>query len=217
MRITYYLDVISSWCFWVEPVWAELRLRYEGRVEFDWRIALIGPEGMPVSRAQEDWFYRRSGTLMRSPFMLHTGWFEAGLTEYLVPNLVAEGAKDMGICDDRVRLAVARAGLVDGRRVAQWSDALAAGAVAAGLDPGALAEHAKKPEVEARVRQSTADFLAFKMTQRPSFLLENDIGDRAMFSGIVAFEPLSTAVEAMMADAAAYASFHAHFGDPPNS
>ena len=25
MKITYYLEVLSSWCYWVEPAWVELR------------------------------------------------------------------------------------------------------------------------------------------------------------------------------------------------
>jgi len=30
LTVTYYLDVISSWCFFTEPAWAELKKRYEG-------------------------------------------------------------------------------------------------------------------------------------------------------------------------------------------
>ena len=41
IRITYYLDVASSWCFWAEPAWAALKDRYAGRVDFDWKIALM--------------------------------------------------------------------------------------------------------------------------------------------------------------------------------
>ena len=33
MKITYYLEVISSWCYWAEPAWADLKRRYAGRVE----------------------------------------------------------------------------------------------------------------------------------------------------------------------------------------
>ena len=29
MKVTYYVEVLSSWCHWVEPVWAELKQRYE--------------------------------------------------------------------------------------------------------------------------------------------------------------------------------------------
>src|SRR5437870_8872290 len=82
MKMTLYLEVISSWCFWAEPAWAELKRRYAGRVEFGWKIALIDETGLPKSRAQCDWFYRRSGTIMRSPFMLNSGWFEADRKHY---------------------------------------------------------------------------------------------------------------------------------------
>ena len=54
MKITYYLEVLSSWCTWVEPVWAELKQRYAGRAEFQWKIALMKPEDFPVSREQCD-------------------------------------------------------------------------------------------------------------------------------------------------------------------
>src|SRR5438874_178164 len=72
ITVTYYLDVISSWCFFAEPAWAELKKRYEGKAEFQWRIALLDKIGLPASREQEQWFYRRSGTIMRSPFMFNS-------------------------------------------------------------------------------------------------------------------------------------------------
>ena len=65
ITVTDYLEVVSSWCFWSEPTWAELKKRYADRVEFQWKIALMDPSGLPVSREQEQWFYRRSGMLMR--------------------------------------------------------------------------------------------------------------------------------------------------------
>ncbi len=44
---------------------------------------------------------------MRSPFMLNADWFEPAIKQYVVPNLVADAAKDFGMTDDRVRLAIA--------------------------------------------------------------------------------------------------------------
>jgi hypothetical protein len=127
MHVTYYLEVLSSWCTWVEPVWAELQRRYAGRATFDWRIALMSPESFPRSRAQCDWFYRRSGgTVMHAPFMLHSGWLEperAG--HYEAPNLVAEAARDFGFEGDEIRLALARAALRDGRTVGDLATAVA--------------------------------------------------------------------------------------------
>ena len=40
---------MSSWCFWSQPTWAELKRRYADRVEFDWKIALMDGAGLPKS------------------------------------------------------------------------------------------------------------------------------------------------------------------------
>src|SRR6201984_2254343 len=114
--VTDYFEVVSSWCFRSEPTWSELKRRYEGRVAFQWKIALMDPIGLPISREQEQWFYRRSGMLMRSPFMLNTDWYDASLKEWMPPNAVAEAAKDLGIADDRVRLALSYAALREGKK-----------------------------------------------------------------------------------------------------
>jgi predicted DsbA family dithiol-disulfide isomerase len=215
VKITYYLEVISSWCFWAEPAWAELKRRYQDKVEFGWKLALMDASGLPVSRNQCEWFYRRSGTIMRSPFMLNSGWFEPELKEYLAPNLVAEAAKDFGVTDDGARLAIANAALREGQKVGQWEVSSAVAAQASGLDAAALLKKAKSPEVEARARATTAEFHALKVTQRPTFLLESDIGDRAVFSGLAVAAPLAATIDAMLHDVAAYASHAAHFGSPP--
>ncbi|MFN0067621.1 MAG: DsbA family protein [Limisphaerales bacterium] len=215
IRVTYFLDVISSWCWWTEPAWAELKERYAGRAEFDWKTALVPAEGIPASRAQEEWFYRRSGVLTRSPYMLNGDWLEPGLGEYLAPNAVAEAAKDLGVTDDRVRLAIAHAALREGRKVGRWEIAAKAGADAAGLDAAKLLALARSPAVEQRVRAGTAAFHALQVSQRPAFVVEDTIGDRAVISGLWTAAPLIAVIEAMLADAAAYAAWRAHFGDPP--
>src|SRR5947209_13603977 len=134
ITVTNYLDVVSSWCFWSEPTWAELKSDYEGRVEFQWKIALMDPAGLPTSREQEQWFYRRSSMIMRSPFMLNTDWYDPGRQEWLAPNCVAEAAKDFGFTDDRVRLALARAALREGKQVADWNIAVEIGGEAGAID-----------------------------------------------------------------------------------
>ena len=215
ITVTDYLDVISSWCFWSEPMWAELRKRYGGRVKFQWKIALVDPTGLPTSREQEQWFYRRSGMMMRSPFMLNTDWYDPGLQEWLVPNCVAEAAKDFAFTDDRVRLALARAALLEGKQIADWNVAAEIGGEAGAIDAAKLLERAKWPAIENRVRASTAEFRALQITQRPAFVIDTEIGDRAIFSGVVKLEPLAATIESMLEDAAAYAAHKAHFGDPP--
>jgi predicted DsbA family dithiol-disulfide isomerase len=215
IKVTYYLDVISSWCYWAEPAWLELKKRYAAEAEFSWKIALLDASGMPASVAQEDWFYRRSGTVTRAPFMLSTGWMEPELKEYLAPNCVAEAGRDFGIEDDRIRLALAKAGMRDGKKVGRWEIAAEVGATAANLVPSTLLARAKSPQIEQRVLAATAEFHALKVTQRPTFVIDDPIGDRAVFSGLWTAGPLVATLEAMRADCEAYASFAAHFGAPP--
>ena len=195
ITVTDYLDVISSWCFWSEPTWAEMKRRYDGRVQFQWKIALMDPSGLPTSREQEQWFYRRSGMMMRSLFMLNTDYYDASLSEWLAPNCVAEAAKDFGFTDDRVRLALSRAALREGKKIADWNIAAGIGAEAAGIEAGKLLENAKSPSVEKRIRASTAEFRGLQITQRPAFVIDTEIGDRAIFSGVVKLEPLAATLD----------------------
>ncbi|HEV2097155.1 MAG TPA: DsbA family protein, partial [Chthoniobacterales bacterium] len=175
--MTNYLEVISSWCFWAEPAWTELQRRYAGRVDFAWKIALMDASGFPRTKEQAEWFYRRSGMMMRSPFMLKAGWFEPNLQECLAPNLVAEAARDLGVTDDRVWLALASATLREGQRTGHWDLAAEIAARAGALDERKLLERARAPEIERRVRATTAEFHALQVTQRPTFVIDSDIGD----------------------------------------
>ena len=217
VKITYYLEVTSSWCYWAEPAWAELKHRYAGRADFGWKIALMPPEAYPSSRNQCDWFYRRSGSIMRSPFMLNSGWFEPEMKAYPEPSLVAEAARDFGFTDDKVRLALAEATVRKGEKVGRWEVAVAIAAGASGLEKNSLLAKAQSPEIKKRAETSTAEFHALQVNQRPTFLIENGIGDRAVFSGIARIEPLAAAVDALIADESAYVSWAAHFGPVPAS
>jgi hypothetical protein len=69
--------------------------------------------------------------------------------------------------------------------------------------------------VAARVDASTARFHAHQINQRPSFILESGIGDKVVLSGLWVAAPLVAAIEAMLADAAAYAAHRVHHGEPP--
>lgn len=216
ITVTDYLDVVSSWCFWSEPTWAGLKKRYNGRVSFQWKIALMDPTGLPTSREQEQWFYRRSGMLMRSSFMLNTDWYDPRLKEWLPPNAVAEAAKDFGITDDRVRLALGHAALREGKKVSDWNVCAEIAANAGKLDGAKLLEAARSAAVERRLRESTAEFHAMQITQRPTFVIDTNIGDRAVFSGVVRLEAIAATIDSMLDDAAFYATHKAHFGDPPS-
>jgi predicted DsbA family dithiol-disulfide isomerase len=94
--------------------------------------------------------------------------------------------------------------------------AAAVAAKAARLNLAKLLARAKSKKIAARVKQTSDEFKALQVTQRPTFLIETAIGDRAVFSGVVRVEPLAAAIDALLADQAAYLSWKAHFGDPPS-
>jgi predicted DsbA family dithiol-disulfide isomerase len=217
MQVTYFVEIFSSWCHWAEPAWDELKARYSGRVQFAWRVALMKPEDFPTSRAQCDWFYRRSGgTTVRSPYMLSSGWVEPGRNrDYRAPNLVAEAGRDYIGEDDRLRRALSVAAMREGRKVGDLAVAVEVGAAVLGVAPDELRARAESAEVRARVEASTATFHAHQIAQRPAFILENGIGDKVVLSGLWVAAPLAAAIDAMLADAAAYAAHRAHHGDLP--
>ena len=80
-------------------------------------------------------------------------------------------------------MALSRAELRDGKKIGHWDVAAEVGAQAAGLDLDLLQQCAKSPAIEERVRKSTAEFHALQVTQRPTFVIDTPIGDRAVFSG----------------------------------
>jgi predicted DsbA family dithiol-disulfide isomerase len=222
MKVTYYLEVTSSWCFWSEPMWAELKRRFAGRAEFGWKISQMKAADYPVSNAQCDWFYRRSGMVMRSPFMLSSGWFEPGVIKdgtIVAPNLVAEAARDFGFEGDEIRLALSHAGEREGQKTLRMEVAVEIAVAAGGgkLDAKKLRTRAESAEVRARIEASTKEFYAHQVTQRPTYVLEDAIGDKAVFSGLVRIEPLAATIESMLSDVAAYAAHKVHFGEPPSA
>ena len=218
VTVTYFIEVLSSWCLWAEPAWAEVKQRFNGRANFHWRIALMRPEDFPVSTAQCDWFYRRSGTHVASPFRLNSGWFEAERAgHYEAPNWVAEAGRDLlGETDERIRLALSHAAMREGRRIGDLDTAVAVAADATGLDPSVLREAASSTAVQQRVAASTAHFFAHQLSQRPAFLVESTIGDKAVFAGLWQAAPLIAAIDQQLADAARYASHAAHHGTAPS-
>src|SRR5512141_1962398 len=156
MKITYYLEVVSSWCHWAEPAWAELKQRYGRRVEFAWKLALMDRAAYPVSKEQCAWFYRRSGSIVRSPYMLNTDWFETECVPYLAPNYVAQAARELGASDDRVRLALSSAACREGQKVGRWEVAVQIAAPAGSLDAAKLLKIAQAPDTAAKVAATTA-------------------------------------------------------------
>ena len=208
VKLRHYLDVMSSWCYYAEPNLERLREKYGSKLSYGWRIALV--KDLPLSRAQVEWFYKRSGSI--SGTHLNPEWFQGPLGS-LDANLAAEAARELGFADDRVRLALARAALVDGIPVQYRSNAAEVVAVTTGVEPDKVLTVMDDPKVKARIDESEAEFAGLRIDQRPAFVLRSSIGDAAVFSGVWSFEPLDATICAMLADVEKYAAFAA--GNPP--
>jgi predicted DsbA family dithiol-disulfide isomerase len=218
MKVTYYLEVTSSWCFWFEPQWAELKRRYAGRVEFDWQIAKMQPDDFPTSNLQYDWFLLRSSTIMKSPMIANSAYYEFPIPGgYPAASSVALAARDLGFGGDDVRLALSSAAYRDGRKVGRIEVAVEIAAKVSGLDPAKLRARAESPEVAAHMEQTTREYFSHQISQRPAFVLTDGIGDKAVFAGVMSITPLTATIDTMIADTAAYADFAAQHGRPPSA
>ena len=82
----------------------------------------------------------------------------------------------------------------------RWEVSAEVGARVSGIDVAKLTERAKSPEIEARLRESTAEFHALQVTQRPTFVVDTPIGDRAVFSGFAKVAPMIATIDAMLDD-----------------
>ncbi len=216
MKVTYYLEVTSSWSFWAEPMWAELKRRYAGRAEFDWQIAKMQPDDFPVSNHQYDWFLRRSSMIMKAPFVANSAYYDYPIPGgYPAASAVAVAARDLGATGDEVRLALSSAAYRDGKKIGRMEVALEIAAKASGLDPARLRARAESPEVAAHMEATTKEYFSHQISQRPAFVLTDEIGDKAVFAGVMSIEPLAATIDAMLADTQAYADFAAKHGIPP--
>lgn len=211
VKLFYYLDVMSSWCFYSEPQLERLRKKYGARLTYDWRIAPV-TEDMPggSTREQYEWFYKRSGSI--SGIHLNPDWNQGPHTT-LDANLAAEAARELGFTDDRARLALARAALVEGLPIYHKNVAADVVAAATGIEAERILPLMNSPMLKERIKQTGEEFASFHIDQRPAFVLRSSIGDTAIFSGIWRFEPLDVTVGSMLHDVDEYTKFAAN--NPP--
>lgn len=216
VRLTYYLDVLSSWCLVAEPALGRLRQECGERLAYDWRIAILfEKQAMGYSRETCDWYYSRTASI--SGTKLNAAWRESVADTTVPANLAAEAARALGVSDDRVRLALARAAMNDGKKLARRDVATEIAARASGLDPAALERAMDDPATMARIDAATAEFEALGGTMRPTFVMRNDIDDLTVLSGLYRYESLSACFQEMWHAADGVARFNAAHPAPADA
>ena len=119
------------------------------------------------------------------------------------------------VTDDRVRLALAHAGEREGQKVGRWDVAIVVAAKAGKLNKAKLLARAKSSVVAARqeIQRRVSRVAGIATSNIPD--RERD-WDRAVFSGIVRFEPICSGHRSVAGGSGGLRFLcKAHFGGPP--
>ncbi|HXW77676.1 MAG TPA: DsbA family protein [Candidatus Eremiobacteraceae bacterium] len=211
VSITFYLDVLSSWCLIVEDALDRVRREFGAAAHIEWRISQLR-DPLGYTREQLTWYYQRTNAV--TGVMLNPVWLESAAQGTRFANLAAEAARALGVTDDRVRLALARGAMFDGEHVGRREVAVDVAARASNLDPAALDRAMDDASVAERIAATSAEFKALDVAVVPAFVLRNPIGDTVHLSGVWRAEALIANVATLLRDAEGYAHFGADHPAP---
>ncbi len=202
--LIYYVDVLSSWCLIAEDALARVQAEFGDDIRYQWRIAALR-DALGYTPEQLQWYYSRTRSV--TGVQLNASWLRSTADGSKWPDLAAEAARGLGCEDDRVRLALSRAAMIDGRRVCDRPEAVEVAAAASGLNAAAIDAAMSEPATAARIEAAKAEFVRIGATMRPTFVVRNAIGDCSMLSGCWRYEPLAAVLRAHIDDQRGYESF----------
>lgn len=202
MKLIFYYDVCSQWCYFGDLTLDRLRQKHGSNLDVEWRIAMV-KDGEPIGYSQESlgWMYRRSESI--SGIAVTSRWIRGG-DRTLYANLAVAAAQKLG---HNVRRAVAEAILLRGEPLGSQAGAIALVTRLIAVEPGKLEETMRT--VEPEVRAGTNEFRALPVEVVPAYLIRNEIDDTALLSGLCEFETLDRVIAEMLRAERAYAAFAA--------
>jgi predicted DsbA family dithiol-disulfide isomerase len=195
--LTAYIDVLSSWCYVGDLALQKIEKKYGNRLRVEWRIAQLFDFGpLPYTREQLAWYYARTAKI--SGVEMNAAWVDTPDATTMHANQAAEAARTLGVTDMSLVRALNRANVIDGRPLGRREPALDEAARISGLDRAELDRVMRDPATAARIKQTTTEFEALNLPQRPSYVLRNPTGDLALLSGIYTFESLDAVIGEML-------------------
>jgi predicted DsbA family dithiol-disulfide isomerase len=201
VKTTAFIDVLSHWCLAAWPA-VEAAAQALGRENVEVVFAPVdgGLDGVPPER--EAWFYRR-GTLAYD-MRLRSDWYEHVGTTTVFANMAVAAAVALGADAFATAAATMRAAMVEGRLLGRRDVALDTVAELTGLSPAELERVVDSASIARSMREGNERLRACGCVERPSFLVENAIGDRVAMQGVWQTQPLLAALAALRADEDAY-------------
>jgi len=197
VELTAYIDVLSSWCYVGDLALQKIEEKYGSRLRVEWKIAQLFDFGpLPYTREQLAWYYARTAKI--SGVQMNAAWVDTRDATTMHANQAAEAARTLGVVDMSLVRALNRANVVDGKPLGRREPALDEAARASGLERAELDRVMRDPATAARIDETTAEFEALNLPQRPSYVLRNPTGDLALLSGIYTFESLDAVIGEML-------------------
>ena len=199
MKSTVFWEVLSHWCFASIP--AARALRDLGDVEIAYAP---GGGGGPLGYTPQmlTWFYARGRLAYGRTF--YADWCEGPQTSSWYANAASFVAGEL--LGDHIRAAEAfgKAALEERALLGRREDSFALAASLAGVSVAEIAARAEQPVVAQALASGNERLKELALDERPSILIENANGDRALFKGLWQKDALVAAAEAMLRDEAAY-------------
>ncbi len=195
--LTAYIDVLSSWCYVGDLALQKIEKKYGDRLRVEWKIAQLFEFGpLPYTREQLAWYYARTAKI--SGVQMNAAWVDTPDATTMHANQAAEAARTLGVTDMSLVRALNRANVIDGKPLGRREPALDEAARLSGLDRAELDRVMRDPATAERINETTAEFEALKLPQRPSYIVSNPTGDLALLSGIYTFESLDAVIGEML-------------------
>jgi 2-hydroxychromene-2-carboxylate isomerase len=211
MKITAFVDVLSHWCLAAYPALAGLAETIAEDVTLDVHFAPIAdgaPLGVPPDH--EVWYYGR-GALAYGR-RLTSAWYEDAKTTTWHANAAVAAAVEIADVEPvQLAGAVMRAAMVDGHLFGREDEAAKFVAQLVEVPREALLRAMRGDRVLTQLHVANARLAAAGCAERPSWVLENANGDRAVLQGTWQAEALLPLVRAFVEDERAYA----RAGAPP--
>jgi predicted DsbA family dithiol-disulfide isomerase len=197
IEITAYIDVLSSWCYVGDLALQKIEKKYGDRLRVEWKIAqLFGGGPLPYTREQLAWYYARTSKM--SGVEMNAAWVDTPEATTTYANLAAEAARTLGVKDMSLVRALNYANVIEGKPLGRREPALDEAARLSSLDRAELDRAMRDPATAERIAQTTAEFEALNLPQRPSYVLRNPTGDLALLSGLYTFESLDAVIGEML-------------------
>jgi predicted DsbA family dithiol-disulfide isomerase len=201
VKATFFIDVLSHWCLAAWPA-VEAAAEAIGRENVEVVFAPIETGLDDVTPECEAWFYRR-GTLVYD-MRLCSDWYELAGTTTVFANAAVAAAVVLGADPFSTAAATMRAAMVDGGLVGRRDVAIGTVAELTGLSSAELERLVDSESIAESMRDGNERLRACGCAERPSFLLENAIGDRVVMQGVWQTQPLLAALAALRYDEDAY-------------